>query len=149
MARHSFRVQLAEECEALLQGVTSLHEKKESHIYGVVEHLEPSARSRQHFKALLQGDSISSFEGKIFVAPEAQKTESYQLSNNLLLSDTCKAYAKPNLEIFADDVKASHGATFSQCDPESLFYLRARGLSEEEAKLLLQRSFIQELAECL
>lgn len=149
-ARNSWKVQLLEEnCQALLQGVTHLENQNQSHMHAVVEHVSPNARSRQHFKALLKDKSRSSFEGKIFVHPAAQKTESYQLSNNLLLSDQAMAYAKPNLEIFADDVKASHGATVSQLDQESLFYLRSRGLNESDAKKCLIDSFIQELSDCL
>ncbi len=150
VARHSLRIQLLEEqAEALLQGVTALQNQAQNHIHAVVEHLAPSCRSRQHFKALLKDQTRSSFEGKIYVHPLAQKTESYQLSNNLLLSDQAIAFAKPNLEILADDVKASHGATVSQIDEESLFYLRSRGLSQEEAKRCLTESFLYELKECL
>lgn len=149
-ARHSWKVQLLEEnAQALLEGVTLLEKEMQSHMHALVEHIAPNAKSRQHFKALLKDGSRSSFEGKIFVHSEAQKTESYQLSNNLLLSDQAQAYAKPNLEIFADDVKASHGATVSQLDPEILFYLKSRGLSELDAKDCLIRSFTQELAACL
>jgi Fe-S cluster assembly protein SufD len=89
--------------------------------------------------------SRSNFEGKIFVRPVAQKTEAYQLNNHLLLSETASANSKPNLEIFADDVKASHGATFSQLSAEGLFYLRSRGLPLAEAKLLLLQGFCREL----
>lgn len=150
ISRYSVKVQLLEEnAQTLLQGLTHLSEQNQSHIHATVEHLAPHTRSRQHFKALLKDKSGSSFEGKIYVHPIAQKTESYQLSNNLLLSDQATVYAKPNLEIFADDVKASHGATVAQLDEEILFYLRSRGLPKEEAKLCLIRSFIQELQECL
>lgn len=150
ISRHSMKVQLLEEnAQTLLQGLTHLSQQNQSHIHATVEHLAPHTHSRQHFKSMLRDKSGSSFEGKIYVHPSAQKTESYQLSNNLLLSDQATAFVKPNLEIFADDVKASHGATVSQLDEESLFYLRSRGLSEEEARLCLIQSFIQELADCL
>ena len=150
MTRHSMKVQLLEEnAQALLQGLTHLDGQNQGHIHALVEHLAPNTRSRQHFKAMLQKNSVSSFEGKIYVHAVAQKTESYQLSNNLLLSDEAFAYAKPNLEIFADDVKASHGATVSQLDEEALFYLCSRGVPKEEAKQCLIRSFIQELEGCL
>lgn len=150
ISRHSMKVQLLEEnAQTLLQGLTNLTGHNQSHIHATVEHLAPHTRSRQHFKALLKDKSGSSFEGKIYVHPIAQKTESYQLSNNLLLSDFATAYAKPNLEIFADDVKASHGATVAQLDEESLFYLRSRGMPLEEAKLCLIQSFIEELKSCL
>ncbi|MGH2638500.1 MAG: SufD family Fe-S cluster assembly protein, partial [Rhabdochlamydiaceae bacterium] len=96
------------------------------------------------FKGVLKGQSQSSFEGKIYVHPEAQKTEAYQLNHNLLLSDAAVANAKPNLEIFADDVKASHGATMSEVDDEQLFYLQSRGLTKDSARTLLIQGFIQE-----
>lgn len=148
--RNSVRVQLLEEnSEALLQGLWRLEEAKQCHTHALVEHLAPNTRSRQHFKGVLQGKSKSSFEGKIYVHPTAQKTEAYQLNNNLLLSDEAKAFSKPNLEIFADDVKASHGSTTAQLNAEDLFYLRARGLPLEEAKAFLVEGFCKELAECL
>jgi Fe-S cluster assembly protein SufD len=150
ICRYSMRVQLLEEnARALLQGLTRLNTKCQSHVHATVEHLAPHTNSRQHFKALLDDESVSSFEGKIYVHSCAQKTESYQLNNNLLLSDLAKAYAKPNLEIFADDVKASHGATVAQLDKESLFYLMSRGLPKPQAKQCLIQSFVQELADCL
>ncbi len=150
VCRYSMRVQLLEEnASALLQGLTRLNKKCQSHVHATIEHLAPHTKSRQHFKALLDDESVSSFEGKIYVHPCAQKTESYQLNNNILLSDLAKIYAKPNLEIFADDVKASHGATVAQLDSESLFYLMSRGLPKSQAKQCLIQSFVQELADCL
>ena len=91
------------------------------------------------------GRARSSFEGKIFVEKEAQQTEAYQLNNNLLLSPKAQAMSKPNLEILADDVKASHGATCSRPKEEELFYLRTRGLSKKEAEWHLARGFCYEL----
>jgi len=150
ISRHSLRVQLLEEgSEALLQGIATLEKSLQHHIHATVEHCAEHTKSRQHFKTLLRDTSCSSFEGKIYVHPEAQKTESYQLNNVLLLSDTAQSFAKPNLEVLADDVKASHGATVSQLDAESLFYLRSRGLSQADAQLLLVESFVKELKECL
>ncbi len=150
ISRHSIKAQLLEENgEVLLQGLAQLAKQNTHHVHATVEHLAPYTRSRQHFKALLRDKTSSSFEGKIYVHSSAQKTESYQLSNYLLLSDEATAYAKPNLEIFADDVKASHGSTVSQLDEESLFYLTSRGLPKEEAKQFLIQSFIQELGDCI
>jgi hypothetical protein len=119
--------------------------QSEASVQSEVRHLAPHTKSRQHFKSVLRGKMKSSFEGKIYVAPIAQKTEAYQLSNALLLSDDATHRAMPNLEIFADDVKASHGATTGQIDEESLFYLRSRGLSEIEAKELLVEGFCKEI----
>lgn len=144
--RSSIKVQLLEEnSEAFLQGLNVLDAELESHTHVLVEHIAPHCRSRQHFKGILRGKSRSSFEGKIFVRPEAQKTEAYQLCNTLLLSDEAKGIAKPNLEIFADDVKASHGATVSQFNVEELFYLRSRGLARSLAEETLAAGFCQEI----
>ncbi len=150
IVRNSIHVQLLEEeSEASLRGLAVLDQQRRNHVHALVEHMAPHTRSRQHFKAALRGSSLSSFEGKIHVHPIAQKTEGYQLCNHLLLSDTAAAFAKPNLEIFADDVKASHGATISQLNEEELFYLRSRGLSKEEAKVYLIEGFMDELRDCL
>ena len=146
LSRSSIKVQLLEEnSSALLQGLWTLDGAIEAHTHVVVEHIAPNCQSRQHFKGILKDRSRSSFEGKILVRPEAQKTEAYQLNNNLLLSDAASAYTKPNLEIFADDVKASHGATIAQLQEEELFYLRSRGLSVGAAKELLTKAFGEEL----
>ncbi len=144
--RASYKVQLLEEnSECLLQGLWSLKGEHQCHIHATVEHGAPYTRSRQHFKGILREKSRSSFEGKIAVRPIAQKTEAYQLNNNLILSEEASAHAKPNLEIFADDVKASHGATIGQLDQEQLFYLRSRGLDLDEARQWLVKGFCAEL----
>jgi Fe-S cluster assembly protein SufD len=136
---------LGDNASALLQGLWNLSENHQCHTNVHVEHVSPNCHSLQKFKGVLQKHSQSSFEGKIYVHPEAQKTEAYQLNHNLLLSDAAVANAKPNLEIFADDVKASHGATMSEVDEEQLFYLQSRGLTKESARTLLVRGFIQEM----
>ena len=118
--------------------------KRESHTNVHIEHQAPHCRSHQLFKGVLTDVSRSSFEGKIYVKQAAQKTEAYQLNNNLLLSDRANADSKPNLEIFADDVKASHGATVGQLDAEQLFYLRARGFTDNDAKNLLVDGYAKE-----
>lgn len=144
--RNSLRVQLAEEnSQVELLGLSRLQNKEEAHIHATVEHIAPHTHSRQHFKSVVRDHSRFSFEGKIAVRPEAQKTEAYQLNNNLILSDTASANAKPNLEVFADDVKASHGATVGQLDDEQLFYLRSRGLSLAQAREWLIAGFCKEI----
>lgn len=146
--RTSLKIQLAEEnSEAELFGLARLKGDDESHIHATIEHIAPYARSRQHFKSVVKDKSRFSFEGKIYVHPEAQKTEAYQLNNNLILSDEAIANAKPNLEIFADDVKASHGATTGTLNEEELFYLRSRGLKLEEAKEWLIAGFCKEMTD--
>lgn len=146
--RTSIRAELVEEnSEAQLLGLSQLDQAQEAHIHARVEHVAPHARSRQHFKSVLKGNSRYSFEGKIYVHAEAQKTEAYQLNNNLILSDEAVANAKPNLEIFADDVKASHGSTTGQLNAEEIFYLRSRGLSLESAREWLIAGFCKEITD--
>ncbi|VHO00707.1 Fe-S cluster assembly protein SufD [Candidatus Rhabdochlamydia sp. T3358] len=128
-----------------LKGLFNLSGKATSHCHLTVEHKAPDTSSLQHFKGILNDCSRSSFEGKIKVDSEAQGTRAYQLNNNLLLSPGAIANSKPNLEIFADDVKASHGATVSQLNEEQLFYLETRGLSPIEAKEMLLSAYAQEI----
>ncbi len=145
-ARQDYRLLLAGEgSEAHMFGLTALKENAHSHAHLLVEHAAPHTQSMQRFKTLLDNTSQSSFEGKIFVRKEAQKTQAYQLNNNLLLDDRTVANSKPDLEIFADDVKASHGVTVSQLDQALLFYLKTRGISEHLAKNLLTAGFCQEI----
>jgi Fe-S cluster assembly protein SufD len=134
-----------EGAEANLMGAWKLEKKGEAHINVQVRHAAPNCRSRQLYKGALFDRSRSSFEGKIFVESQAQKTDAFQLNNNLLLSEHAHADARPNLEIFADDVKASHGATVGQLDEEVLFYLKTRGMGEAEAQALFIHGFLQEV----
>lgn len=144
--RHDYRVTLAgENADALLNGVWMLKGKREAHGHILMEHQAPHCHSLQRYKSVLNDFSRSNFEGKILVRQAAQKTDAFQLNNNLLLNDHALAYSKPNLEIFADDVKASHGATFGQLDPEQLFVLRSRGIEEKEAVNLLVYGFCKEV----
>ncbi len=138
---------LGEGSHASISSLAALKNEEESHMHILVEHLAERCTSSQLVKNLLDDKSISSFEGKIWVDAKAQQTNAYQLNQNCLLSDTCKAYSKPNLEIFADDVKASHGSTTGQVDPEQLFYLRSRGFSKKAAKKLLLHAFCQEVTD--
>lgn len=145
-ARTSYKIQLAEEnSEALVQGLARLNGERQNEIHALIEHIAPHTRSRQTFKAILEDRSRSSFEGKIYVRPTAQKTEAYQLNANLPLGPDVEIRSKPNLEIFADDVKASHGATIAEIQEEDLFYLRSRGLSQAQARLWLVRGFSRDL----
>jgi len=144
--RYDYRVSLnGENAEALLNGVWLLKGKKEAHTHVLMDHQAPYCRSMQLYKGVLNDVSRSSFEGKILVQQAAQKTEAFQLNNNLLLSERANADSKPNLEIFADDVKASHGATVGQLDKEQIFYMKTRGFHESAAKNLLINGFCQEV----
>lgn len=107
-----------------------------------VRHRVPSCTSRQLFNGIASGKADVKFYGKIVVAPDAQKTEAYQTNHNLIISGGAKAEAKPQLEIYADDVKCSHGATVGQLNEDEQFYMRSRGIPEEEAKVLQMISFI-------
>lgn len=145
-SRMDYKVLLAgENSEADLRGLSFLDQKRESHIHILMDHQAPYCRSNQLFKSVLKDLSRTSFEGKIYVQQEAQKTQAFQLNNNLLLSEGAIADSKPNLEIFADDVKASHGATVGQLDPEHMFYLKTRGFSSSEAEEILIKGFCQEI----
>jgi Fe-S cluster assembly protein SufD len=110
----------------------------------VIDHLTPDATSREVFKGVLDDDARGVFQGRIVVHRDAQRTDGYQLSKALLLSDRAEMDAKPELEIYADDVKCSHGATTGQLDETSLFYLRSRGIPEALARNLLIQSFMGE-----
>ncbi|WP_068470734.1 Fe-S cluster assembly protein SufD [Candidatus Protochlamydia phocaeensis] len=148
--RTDYRVALTgENAEALLNGVWMLAEKREAHTHVFIDHQAPHCRSYQLFKGALNDFSRSSFEGKIMVRQAAQKTEAFQLNNNLILNDHAHADSKPNLEIFADDVKASHGATVGQLDPDQLFYMKTRGFPDAEAKNLLVYGFCEQVIEMI
>jgi len=145
-SRYDYRVSLlGQGCNAYLAGLSQLREKRESHININMEHRAFGCSSMQRFKSVLRDQARASFQGKILVEPVAQKTEAFQLSKALLLDPHTQAYSKPNLEIFADDVKASHGATVGQLDQEQLFYLLARGLPLKEAQDLLITGYCQEI----
>jgi len=110
----------------------------------VVTHDAPHCVSRQTVKNVLAGRARGVFQGKIEVARDAQKTDGYQMNQALLLSPNAEVDSKPQLEIYADDVKCSHGATVGELDAEQLFYLRSRGIGEAEARAMLVRAFLAE-----
>jgi len=110
----------------------------------VIDHLAPDTTSREVFKGVLDDQSRAVFQGKIVVHKDAQRINGHQLSKALLLSDAAEMDAKPELEIYADDVKCSHGATTGQLDETELFYLRSRGIPEAQARNMLIRSFLAE-----
>jgi Fe-S cluster assembly protein SufD len=149
-ARFDYKATLTgSNAEVHLNGVWMLDGKNEVHHHVLVDHQAPNCRSMQLFKGALNGTSRSAFEGKIMVRQAAQQTDAFQLNNNLLLSDRANADSKPNLEIFADDVKASHGSTVGQLDNEQIFYMKTRGFSEADAKNLLVYGFCQEVIDLI
>ncbi|MCB1117242.1 MAG: SufD family Fe-S cluster assembly protein [Chlamydiia bacterium] len=144
--RSDLRVNLAGEgASATLKGLSELKGSQQAHQNILIEHSHESTHSNQHFKTVLSDEARSSFEGKIYVHAVAQLTRAYQLNNNLLLGEKVVANSKPNLEIFADDVKASHGATMTQLNEDELFYIKSRGIDECSAKEMLKTGFCREI----
>lgn len=112
-----------------------------------INHMVPNCVSSQLFKGILDDSAVATFTGRIVVAKDAQQTEAFQENHNLLISSKAKVYAQPQLEIYADDVKCSHGATSGSLDEEALFYMRSRGIGAEEAKLQQQLAFVNDVLE--
>lgn len=112
-----------------------------------LKHRVPNCISNQVFNGIVSGNAVVDFAGKIIVAPDAQKTDAYQVNHNILLSDSARVNAKPQLEIYADDVKCSHGASIGQLDEDAQFYMRSRGIPLDEAKVLQMLSFISPVLE--
>lgn len=131
--------------EATMYGLYLLKDNQHIDNHTVVDHAKPNCYSNELYKGILDGRSTGVFNGKIFVKQDAQKTNAFQSNKNILLSKDATMNTKPQLEIYADDVKCSHGATVGQLDEEPLFYLRARGISEEKAKGLLVMAFAQDI----
>ncbi len=130
-----------------LNGLNLLKDKRHAEVTYLVEHEAPHCTSSQFIRSLVADEAHGVFQGKVHVHQEAQKTDGYQLSNAILLSDKAQMDTKPELEIYADDVKCSHGATTGQLDDEPIFYLRSRGLSEAQARMLMLQSFTAEVLE--
>ena len=133
------------ECD--LSGLALLSGKQHADTTIITDHIAPHCRSSQFFKHVLNDQSRGVFQGKIHVHKDAQKTDGYQLSNNLLLSQLAEMNIKPELEIYADDVKCSHGSTTGELDETPLFYLMSRGISKEDARRLLLEAFLSEVLE--
>ena len=110
-----------------------------------IDHAKPRGTSRENYKGVLDGAARAVFNGKIVVRPDAQKTDAHQSNRNLLLSEHAEVDTKPQLEIYADDVKCSHGATVGQLDENQIFYLRSRGMDEAAARSLLTFAFAEEI----
>jgi Fe-S cluster assembly protein SufD len=150
LVRNHVEVRLEEEgAEITLNGVSVLKGKEQVHSFIRIHHEVPQCVSHQHFKNVLNDEGRSSFDGTVIVNEGAQLTNANQLINNLMLSDDCRADNKPNLMIFADDVKCAHGATVGQIDEDQLFYLQTRGLSKKYAKELLTRSFAESIVQTI
>jgi Fe-S cluster assembly protein SufD len=145
MARTEIHAALTGEGGAAhLNGAQLLHGAQHADFTTVVQHQAPNCASRQTVKNVLADHARGVFQGRIEVARGAQKTDGYQMNQALLLSPTAEIDSKPELEIFADDVKCSHGATVGELDPVQLFYLRSRGIPENDARAILVRAFLTE-----
>ena len=143
-----FDVELVGEgAEANLYGAYICAGQEKVKIAVDMHHKVPHCNSRQLFKGIAGGNSRVDFYGKIIVAKDAQRTEAYQENHNLLLSDAAKVDTKPQLEIYADDVKCSHGATIGRLNEEEQFYMRSRGITLEDAKVLQMISFVAPVLE--
>jgi len=150
LTRNDTQVLLAEpqaQCEVTGLCVLSDTQHLDNHIF--LDHSEPDCRSQQRFKAIVDDQARAVFAGKVIVRPHAQKTVAEQSSKNLLLSERAEADTKPQLEIYADDVKCSHGATTGSLDEKALFYLRSRGLDLSLARALLTKAFALEVLDSI
>jgi Fe-S cluster assembly protein SufD len=139
--RNIHPVLAGEGAECLINGLFMSNGRQHMDNYMKVEHASPHCESRQVYKGILDGDSRGVFHGRIVVHKDAQKTDAKQTNMNLLLSENAQIDTKPQLEIYADDVKCTHGATIGQIDDEAIFYLRSRGLPEASARALLLYAF--------
>ncbi len=133
--------QNGERIDSTMKGVTIIGDKQHVDHNTLVHHIEPNCESHQDYQGIFGDSSTGVFNGKVLVNKEAQKTNAFQANNNILLSDKATINTKPQLEIFADDVKCSHGCTIGQLDDSAIFYMQSRGIPEKEAKALLMYAF--------
>uniref|UniRef100_UPI0026187AAD Fe-S cluster assembly protein SufD n=1 Tax=uncultured Dokdonia sp. TaxID=575653 RepID=UPI0026187AAD len=133
--------QKGEYMDSILKGITLIGGKQHVDHNTLVHHIEPNCESHQDYKGIFAGSSTGVFNGKVVVEKEAQKTNAYQSNNNILIDDKATINSKPQLEIFADDVRCSHGCTIGQLDESALFYLQSRGIAKKEARALLMYAF--------
>jgi Fe-S cluster assembly protein SufD len=146
LSRVNFRTRLAGEgLECVLNGLYLTRGEQLADHHMIVEHAQPHCASHEYFNGILDDRSRGVFHGRILVRPAAQKTDAKQTNKNLLLSDAAQVDAKPQLEIYADDVKCTHGATVGQLNEESIFYLRSRGLGAATARRMLIHAFAGEI----
>jgi Fe-S cluster assembly protein SufD len=148
LSRHNINVTLDHEgAEVWVDGLYLVGEGQHTDTHSLIDHRQPHCTSHQLYKGILDGKSRAVFNGKVFVREGAQQTDAMQTNRNLLLSNEARVDTKPQLEIFADDVKCAHGATVGQLEDEELFYLSSRGLSADLARNLLTYGFAEEVIE--
>ena len=139
--------QMGEHINSTLKGITIIEGKQHVDHHTLVHHTAPNCESHQDYKGIFNERAVGVFNGKVVVEKDAQKTNAYQQNNNVLVSDRSTINAKPQLEIFADDVKCSHGCTTGQLDEQALFYMQQRGIPKKEARALLMYAFANTVLE--
>lgn len=148
LVRNNLNISLdGENCTAHLHGLYMGKNEQHFDNHTLVEHRKPASFSNEMYKGIMNGRSTGVFNGKVLVFKDAQKTNAYQSNQNILLSDDASINSKPELEIYANDVKCTHGSTTGQLDDEAIFYLRSRGISENNAKKMLIQAFAGEVVE--
>jgi len=148
ITRNNTYVELAgEHAESHLYGMALTDKTQQVDNFTFIDHAKPNCTSTELFKYVLDDRSSGAFRGRILVRKDAQKTMAYQSNKNICMTPNAKMYTKPQLEIYADDVKCSHGATVGQLDESQVFYLRSRGIPESEALLLMMFAFTNEVIE--
>ena len=146
LIRNNIKVSLrGENATSNLYGLYLVDRKQQVDNYTLIDHVAPHCNSVELYKGILDDEAKGSFRGKIMVQKDAQKTNSYQKNDNLLLTDNATMNSMPQREIYADDVKCSHGATVGYLDSEAMFYLQSRGINDKEARLLLMNAFASEV----
>ena len=146
LVRNNLNVELASDlCESHLNGLFISSGTKLIDNHTLVDHQKPNCESNELYKGIAKDKSTGVFNGKIYVRKDAQKTNAYQSSKNILLSEDATINTKPQLEIYADDVKCSHGTSTGKVDEAALFYLKSRGIGDENARKLLLQAFAQEV----
>jgi Fe-S cluster assembly protein SufD len=146
--RNNFGIAIdGERCESHFYGLYLLDKDTLADNHTTVDHRQPNSFTNELYKGIMKGSSRGVFNGKIYVRPHAQKTNAFQSNRNILLTDTAIVHTKPQLEIWADDVKCSHGCTSGQLDEEALFYLQSRGIDKSHAQALLLYAFAGEILE--
>lgn len=133
--------------ESWMNGLSLLDDKQHVDHHTLIHHREPNCVSHELYKTVADNESTGVFNGKVYVHPIAQKTNAYQSNANMVLTDDASVYSKPELEIYADDVKCSHGSTTGQMDEEAIFYLRSRGIGKKKARAVLLNAFLTDLVE--
>lgn len=134
-----------EHCEANAFGISLIDKKQKVDTQTYIHHAKPNCNSHQLFKNIIDDSGIGAFTGTVLVDKDAQKTNAFQSNNNIILTNTAKMNTKPQLIIYADDVKCSHGATVGQLDENAMFYMRARGIEQKDAKMLLMYAFADDV----